>query len=219
MFIKIEVSDNILQTLDKCHHQSMTFYRTKTPNRRKTLKYEQTQRQSAKPECNYYKSPSLQNKLFLERSQSKSSKKKARRGPNKSPAKLARDRKRHDFYVDSMRTIYYIHRQHCIIINCDKCKRFLSEVMEIPSSPESEPRSEPMSNCLSDCSVETPSILESEPRSEPSSKCLSDCFTVDPASRSTLCLPPHRPPDEHKTYLLMSICIMILCLILASFQL
>ena len=124
MSIKVELSDNISQNHQQRTSeriQDLTFYRTKTPNttlyRTKTLKYDQSPPQSANPKCNSdsYKSPSLQNKLFIERSQPKTSKKKTRRGPNKSPAKRARDRKRHD----------------------DQRQRFRSEEMETPSTPES----------------------------------------------------------------------------------
>ena len=117
MFIKVEMSDNILHSAEN-HQQrikDLTFYRTN----QRTLKYDQSHPQSANPKCNSdsYKSPSLQNKLFNERrSQLKTSNsKKTRRGPNKSPAKRARDRKRHD----------------------DLRQRFRSEEMETPSAPES----------------------------------------------------------------------------------
>ena len=79
-----------------------------TPHPPKTLKYyDQSQHQSEKRKCNAFKSPSLQTKIYNERSQQKSpSKKKTRRGPNKSPAKQARNQKRSDsFAIEKLKHI------------------------------------------------------------------------------------------------------------------
>ena len=109
---------------------------TVTSHPPKTLKYyDKSQHLSEKRKSNAFKSPSLQKKLYYERSQQKcASKKKTRRGPNKSPAKQARDRKRSDFFaMERLRLICEDLRQ----------RRFRREEMVHPSTPESRTSSPP----------------------------------------------------------------------------
>merc|ERR1712029_600420 len=85
MFIKLAVSDKKELTGYENLHENVTFYRMKTTtvtsHPPKTLKYyDKSQHLSEKRKSNAFKSPSLQHKLYCERSQQNCpSKKKTRR--------------------------------------------------------------------------------------------------------------------------------------------